>query len=193
MKSGNDQDGPSSMDREPQSFVDLGSDVTDPAQDFSNIEFEDLDTEDLNSLSAENRKTLIRNEIRKVVRQYGQDGISVSEICEVTGLSDTAVRNHLDALCKLREVYKQKRNKQLYLYYPNGKPLHGVGKKRIERGDTTLELQLAQGRNDDYFVHILEKRFSLMEGETTEGAIMFPLEMLDEFFDEINELAQEVE
>lgn len=193
MVSDEDRGNQSGQNDEPQSFVDLGSDVTDPAHELSNPEFESLEEKELESLSPENKKTLVRNEIRRIVRQYGEDGISVQEVCELTGLADSTVRNHLEALCKLREIYKQKRNKQLHLYYPNGKPLHGVGNKRIEGNETTLELQLAQGRNDQYFIHVLEKKFSLMEGETTEGAIMFPVEMVDELLYSVNALSQEVE
>jgi len=40
---------------------------------------------------------------------------------------------------------------------------------------------------------VQEKRFSLLEGERTEGAIMFPLEHLDEFFDQLDDLASEVD
>lgn len=153
----------------------------------------DLADQDLNELAPDNRKFLIRNELRKLVRQRPDQGITVRELSEVTGLSDTTVRNHLEKLCDLREVYKSKRNDQLYIYYPNGKPLHGIGTERIENGDSIIEMQLAKGRNDELQVHVLEKKFSLLDGETTEGAIMFPLKSIDEFFDKMNTLANEVE
>lgn len=141
------------------------------------------------------KKSVALDQVRGAVRKYGEDGISVSVIADMLDMSNETVRRHLETLCNLREVYKQKKNQQMYLYYPNGKPLHGIGTKRIESdgGDTILELQLAQGRHDELYFHITEKRFSLLEGERTEGAVMFPLEKLDELFTDLNELAEEVE
>lgn len=176
------------------SLVEFGSDISDPAVEVSDFELADLDGDRLEDLSPKNRKAVIRNEIRKVVREHGTRGITVSEVSEITGLSDSAVRTHLESLCKLREVYKQKRNKRLYLYYPNGKPIHSIGSERVENdGETALELKLAQGRNDQYFIHVLEKRFSLMEGETTEGAVMFPVELFEQFVEKGEKLISELE
>lgn len=152
-----------------------------------------VDPEQLNELAPENRKFLIRNKIRKLVRAHEAEGVTVRELSELTGISDATVRNHLEKLCDLREVYKHKRNDQLYIYYPNGKPLHGIEGKRIESGDTILDVQLAKGRDDSMQIHILEKRFTLLDGESTEGAIMFPLDAVDEVFEKLDELAKEVE
>lgn len=175
------------------SLVEFGSDISDPAVEVSDFGIDDLGSDKLQELSAKNRKAVIRNEIRKVVRKHGSNGITVSEVSEITGLSDSAVRSHLDTLCRLREVYRQKRNKRLYLYYPNGKPIHSVGTERVDDGsETILELKLAKGRDDQYFVHVLEKRFSLMEGETTEGAVMFPVNMFERFIEKGGKLVSEV-
>lgn len=161
--------------------------------DMSSLLSTDLVDQDLNDLAPENRKFLIRNELRKLVRECPEQGVTVRELSNATELSSTTVRNHLEKLCDLREVYKQKRNDQMYIYYPNGRPLHGIGSEKIESGDTIVEIQLAKGRNDQLQFHVLEKKFTLLEGETTEGAIMFPLDALDEFFDKMNSLASEVE
>lgn len=159
----------------------------------SSVLSSDLTDQDLNDLSPDNRTFLIRNELRQLVRKRPDQGITVRELSEITELSKTTVRNHLQKLCDLREVYKQKRNDQLYIYYPNGTPIHGIGSERIESGDTIIEAQLAKGRDDQLQFHVLEKKFSLLDGETTEGAIMFPLDAIDEFFDKMNSLASEVE
>lgn len=171
------------------SLLDLGSDATDPVEEFQN------DSEDKDSFSAEHRKAVALDQVRRAVRRFGEDGISVSEVAQVTDLTKKTVRRHLDTLCNLREVYRQKKGKQMYLYYPNGKPLHGIGTERIESddGETILEIQLAQGKNEDLFFHVTEKRFSLLEGETTEGAIIFPLDEVDEFFQKLEKLSSEVE
>lgn len=169
------------------SALELGSDLEDPLDDLSD------DTASVDGFGDEQSDTLAQDKIRRAVRKYGEDGITVSEIIEVTGLARNTVDKHLTRLRQLREVYRQKRNKQTYFYYPNGKPLHSFGKKRIEDGDTILDIQLAQGKNDDLYFHLTEKRFSLMEGETTEGAVIFPMSSLDEVFQKLQEFADEVD
>lgn len=169
------------------SALELGSDLEDPLDDLSD------DPTDVKSFGDNESDTLSQDKVRRAVRKFGEDGITVSEIVEITDLSRPTVDKHLERLRRLREVYRLKRGKQTYFYYPNGKPLHSFGKKRIEEGDTILDIQLAEGRNDELYFHLTEKRYSLMEGETTEGAVIFPLSSLDEVFQNLQDFAEEVE
>lgn len=172
---------------ESSSLLELGSRGRDPVEGL-----EDVETE--NSFSAEHKKAIALDQVRRAVRKHGENGVAVSDLVEITGLSRKTVDRHLDTLRKLREVYREKKGKQMYLYYPNGKPLHGVGSERIEctDGDTILELQLAQGREDELFFHVAEKRFSLLEGESHEGAIIFPTADVDELINKLESLREEV-
>lgn len=169
------------------SALELGSELEDPIDDLAD------DTPTVSGFGDDQSNTLAQDKIRRAVRKYGEDGITVSEIIEVTDLARNTVDKHLTRLRQLREVYRQKRDKQTYFYYPNGKPLYSFGKKRIEAGDTILDIQLAKGKNDDLYFHLTEKRFSLMEGETTEGAVIFPVSCIDEFFQKMQEFADEVD
>lgn len=169
------------------SALELGSDLQDPLDEFAD---DDLKVEGFGDMES---ATLAQDKVRRAVRKFGQDGITVSEIMEATGLARHTVDKHLTRLRQLREVYRQKRDKQTYFYYPNGKPLQSFGRKRIEDGDTILDIQIAKGKNDDLYFHLTEKRYSLMEGETTEGAVIFPLSSLDEMFQKLQEFADEVE
>jgi DNA-binding transcriptional ArsR family regulator len=169
------------------SALELGSDLQDPLDDLSEND------PNVSGFNDDGSDTLAQDQVRRAIRQYGEEGITVSEIMEVTELARNTVDKHLTRLRQLREVYRQKRDKQTYFYYPNGKPLHSFGKKRVEAGETMLDIQLAEGKNDDLYFHLTEKRFSLMEGETTEGAVIFPVSALDEVFQKLQEFADEVE
>lgn len=169
------------------SALELGSDLDDPLDEFGEDDIE------ISGFGDPESETLAQDKVRRAVRKYGEDGITTSEIMEVTGLARNTVDKHLTRLRQLREVYRQKRDKQTYFYYPNGKPLHSFGRKRIEDGETILDIQIAQGKNDDLYFHLTEKRYSLMEGETTEGAVIFPLSSLDDLFQKLQEFADEVE
>lgn len=178
-------------DEEPDgvSLLDLGTDVGQSVDD------EKENPRDPDKFTERYEKSVMLDQVRGVVRQYGQDGISASVVGDMVEVSTETARKHLENLRRLREVYKQKNNKQVHLYYPNGRPLHGLGTRRIESsdGDLILEVQLAQGKDEKLFFHIKEKRFSLLEGERTEGAVMFPLEHVDKLFSHLNDLASEVE
>ena len=171
------------------SLLELGTDSA------KSIDKSDEDIQDPDQFKEKYDKTIILDQIRGIVRQYGEDGIAASVVADMADVTTDTARRHLNKLCSLREVYKQKKNKQVWLYYPNGKPLHGIGTRRIEspKDDIVFELQLAQGKHDDLYFHMKEKRFSLLEGERTEGAVMFPMDRLDDFISEMNELASEVE
>ena len=178
------------VDDEPDgvSLLDLGTDAAHP------VNRDDEDIRDPDEFTEKFEKSVLKDQIRAIVRKYGEDGIAASVVADMVDVTTETARNHLNDLCQLREVYKQKQNKQAYLYYPNGKPLHGLGSKRVEAdgGDLIFEFQLAHGRNDELYYHVKEKRFSLIEGERTEGAIMFPVDKMDEFFEKMTELQEEV-
>ena len=86
----------------------------------------------------------------------GEDGLSVEEIVEITNNDRRTIQKHLDALEGLREVYSQKKNKSLTLYYPNGRPLHQLGKIRFNWGPI-FEVYIAQGPKKKTFFYILRR------------------------------------
>lgn len=167
-----------------KSLLDIGSDIQDPIESDENDSVDSLIEED-------STQTMSLHKIRKAVRRWGEDGISVQEIEAATDLNRKTIERHLETLCHLREVYRQKRTGNLTLYYPNGKPLHSFGKKRVESGETIIDIQLAEGKNDNNLVHVTEKRYSLLEGETIEGAVIFPVDAVDDVCKKLKEFAEE--
>jgi predicted transcriptional regulator len=144
------------------------------------VEYE-LDKDQMKQLDPETKEILVRDKVRRSVRKMGEDGLSISEIIKLTGFDRKTVVGHLRVLESLREVYSQRKNGKLILYYPNGKPLHNLGKKRIEYGGSVLEISIAQGQKKKLFFYILEKKYTIIDGEVSEGAILLPLDNLDEF------------
>ncbi len=148
----------------------------------------ELGQEQMKQLSPDVRDTLIRSKIRKTVRELGERGLTVAEIVNCTGFDNNIVTKHLKALEGLREVYSHRKGKRLVLYYPNGRPLHQLGKKRFDWGNPILEIYLAKGPNDGNFFYILEKKYTIIEGEVSEGAVMIPLDRIDEFIQALKDL-----
>lgn len=148
----------------------------------------ELDKDQVKQLSPEVREILTRDKIRRAIRKLGEDGLSVEEIIEITGNDKKTVLKHLAVLEGLREVYSQKKNKVFTLYYPNGKPLHQLGKIRFDWNNPIFEIYIAQGQKDKIFFYILEKKYTILEGEVSEGAIMLPIDRLDEFTNALRQL-----
>ncbi len=147
-----------------------------------------LDEKQRKFLSPETREILAREKVRRAIRNYGTDGLSIEEIIELTGLERATIRKHLNKLTGLREVYSQKKNKKLTLYYHNGRPLHQLGVKKLDFDNPILEICIAQGPKDNLFFYILEKRFTILDGEVPEGAVMVPFNKLDEFIAALQDL-----
>ncbi|OPY52577.1 MAG: hypothetical protein A4E49_01811 [Methanosaeta sp. PtaU1.Bin112] len=151
----------------------------------------ELDKNQMKQLDPETREVLVRDKVRRSVRKMGEDGLSIAEIIKLTGFDRKTVVGHLRVLEGLREVYSQKKNGKLTLYYPNGKPLHNLGKKRIEYDNSILEISIAQGQKKKLFFYILEKKYTIIDGEVSEGAILLPLESLDEFVEALRTFREE--
>lgn len=151
----------------------------------------ELDKNQMKQLDPETREILVRDKVRRSVRKMGEDGLSIAEIIKLTGFDRKTVVGHLRVLEGLREVYSQKKNGKLTLYYPNGKPLHNLGKKRIESDNSILEISIAQGQKKKLFFYILEKKYTIIDGEVSEGAILLPLEGLDEFVEALRTFREE--
>jgi len=152
----------------------------------------DLKEEQLKMVSPSVREVLVRDSIRRAIRRFGEEGISVDEISELTGFTRNTIQKHLKTLIGLREVYAQKKNRNLTLYYPNGKPLHHLGKVKFDWNNPIFEIYIAQGPKENLFFYILEKRYSILEGEVSEGAVMVPVEHLDEFVEELKNLRDRI-
>ena len=169
------------------------SDIEKMDLPFSDDEAEyELDQEQMRQLSPEVRDSLIRNKIRKTIRKLGEDGLSIVEIANYTGFDNNIISKHLKALEGLREVYSHKKGKRLTLYYPNGRPLHQLGKKRFDWGNPIIEIYLAKGPKEVTYFYILEKKYTIVEGEVSEGAVMVPINHLDEFIQALTELSDKI-
>jgi hypothetical protein len=152
-----------------------------------------INEDEFKKFDPETKEMFIREEIRFAIRKYGSDGLTVDELVQIINHDKKTIKKHLDLLIGLREVYSQKKNKRLVLYYPNGKPLHSVNKKILEMGNTYFEISLASGPRDKLFFHILEKRVSLLDNDKAEGAILVPLGNLDEFINILKEIQKDAE
>lgn len=154
----------------------------------SEVPFDEWAKNEIKNISPEVKSALVEEAVRRAVRKYGEDGLTIDEIVKITGYARSTIQNHLNNLCALREIYSIKRGKRLTLYYPNGKPLWGIGTSKFEIGPSIFEITLARGPGNRLYYHILEKKYTILEGEKAEGGILLPVEGLNNFIEELKKL-----
>ena len=142
----------------------------------------------LNGWSRSAKEDFLREKVRQILFKHGWEGLTVTEIAHLAEVTEPTARRYLEKLTSIREAYSVKRKANLTLYYPNGKPLHALGKYKIEQPPYILESILAEGPGKRILVHITEKRYSILEGETTEGGILLPLELVSKLIDNLKNL-----
>jgi len=142
------------------------------------------------TLKRQAKESLGMERVRRALFEHGRNGLTPPEVAGLVRLSEPTVRKHLERLCSIREAYVVMRQANLRLYYPNGEPLHGMGRARIEEGPYIIETVLARGPEERLFIHITEKRFSVLEGERTEGGVLVPLDSVNELIEEMRKLKE---
>ena len=167
--------------------------------DFEGLSLSDFDISDyidmteesgisLKGLSRRAREALTLERVRHVLFLNGREGLTAAEVAGFATISEPTARRYLDRLCSIREAYSVLRKTNARYYYPNGEPLHGLGKYRVDQGPHVVETVLARGPEDRLFLHITEKRFSILEGEKVEGGIMIPFELIDQITEQMKKL-----
>lgn len=161
--------------------------------DFDTLSFPSIgDTKpmDLKGWSRSAKEDFLREKIRQILFKHGWEGLTVTEVAHLAEVTEPTTRRYLEKLTSIREAYSVKRKANLTLYYPNGTPLHALGKYKIEQPPYILESVLAKGPGEKILIHIIEKRYSILEGETTEGGILLPLELVPKLIDNLKKLME---
>lgn len=145
---------------------------------------------DLSGWTRSAKEEYLQEKVRRVLYQYGRNGLTSSEIANLAGISEPTARKYLEKLRSIRDSYYLKRRANLILYYPNGKPLHGFGHYRFIDGVNVIEAVLAEGPNENMYIHITEKRDTILEGEITEGGVMIPVSLIPKLKDSFDKLIE---
>ncbi len=121
-----------------------------------------------------------------VLRQ-NPDGVTAKMVSEIVGVSDRRSREILEELVSKREAYSRKVQKNVKLYYPNGKLIHKYLQESKEFGNQIFRLSFHEGKREP-ILQIQERKFSLLEGEKVEGSIFIELSNLEGLVNFIKEM-----
>ncbi len=159
------------------------------------VELSNLRTDvELSGLPLNTRESLSTERVRYTLYKYGREnGITALQCSKLSGIAEPTTRKYLEKLCLIREAYSTKVGKTA-LYFPNGEPLHGFGRYRIEDNPPyVVEAVLSRGPRNGLLIHLTEKRFSVIDGELVQGGIVIPIEYVDKLVNAMKNLKKKGE
>lgn len=126
-----------------------------------------------------------KRRIKKVVKRH-PDGVAAPEVAGLVDVAESTARRHLNELKREREVYSRKVS-DTTVWYPNGELIHPYLRFAIDLKGKTYRFSVQEGRSGP-LVQIQERSYSLLDGESVEGAIFVEYDELDGFAEALEEL-----
>ncbi|MBI2077220.1 MAG: helix-turn-helix transcriptional regulator [Euryarchaeota archaeon] len=114
------------------------------------------------------------------------DGMATTDLADHLGVSPPTVQKALERLERERHVYSRTVGKT-HVWYPNGRLIHPYLQLRKEANGRIYLFVAREGRAGP-LIQIVEKSFSLLSGEKTEGSIFVEEAALDDFAKGLEEL-----
>lgn len=137
-----------------------------------------LSPEEINSLKPDHREIYIRNVINEILK-ISPNGITISDINDITGFNRLTIGKHLEHLASIREAYK-KENRRGATYFKNGRLVHPTGQKDIEVGSKTFSF-IRIKNNEGEYIYIQEKEEDIYKNLKVKGGILIPLDSFQSF------------
>lgn len=153
----------------------------------SEIEF---DEEEYRSLPPDKKEKRVFQTINSLLHNH-PEGLTRSDIQEVTPFGRKTIDKHLEKLVALNEGYVRRRG-GTDVYYPNGKLLHdGVNDKKELNGKTfqIKHLENVSGK----LVYIQEIEDDEYGSEQVKGGLLIPQNMFSDFTTWLREAADKME
>lgn len=154
----------------------------------SAIETEILNEPELQSLSAEKKERYYSKIIREILSN-SEDGITRSEIQELTGFSLDAISRHLDKLVAMNFAYVKKFGRTK-VYFPNSKTLHSSGKFTFSVGEKKYILHEIDNPSRSN-VYIQERKEDEFGAENISGGILVSKDDFSNFISNLEVFKEE--
>ncbi len=147
-----------------------------------NLPDEVLEKEAFKTFPAKEKEEYISNLLKKILN-LNDDGVTISQIREATGMTYSTIWHHLEILSCTAQAHKISRG-NLDIYYHNGTMSH---LNEYEHGKAKYFISTAKNREGN-FVCIHEKRQNRMGNHTITEGISIPVELIDNFIAELNKV-----
>jgi hypothetical protein len=141
------------------------------------------------TLRASDRTGYVRKVILDLLDDNRADGLTISDVEELTGFNRDTVAKHLDVLVASREVYKAGTNSARY--HKNGRVLHYHHMDNKVFGKRQYTFYYLNNPEGD-FIYIQEKKVGRFQTVETKGGIMISTDELPKFIGELSAFARDV-
>ena len=146
--------------------------------------------EDMENLAPNKRHEYARLLIHSILEDNKQ-GLTPADVVKATGFDEKTVRNHLEYLSAVREVYKKEYNGRLAVYFPNGRLLHPYRDVQTSLGDTSYSFKEIENTFGEWIYVQEKKRDRMSSSVKLVGGIMIPKEQAMEFVEALKNFIEE--
>ncbi|MBI2134815.1 winged helix-turn-helix transcriptional regulator [Candidatus Woesearchaeota archaeon] len=147
-----------------------------------NLPKEILEKEAFKTLPAKEKEEYVSNLLKKIL-DLNEDGITISQIREATGMTYSTIWHHLEILSCTAQAHKISRG-NLDVYYHNGTMNH---LNEYDGGKAKYSISSVKNREGN-FVCIHEKRQNRLGNHTITTGISIPVELIDNLVAELNKV-----
>lgn len=141
---------------------------------------------EIENLGPEEKKEYYRLVISEILKK-NPNGITASQIVDLTGFDHRTVTKHLDFLTAVREAYKKEFGPRTVIYYPNHSLSEPSTKETYQIGDSYYTF--SQIQNDfGEFLYIQEKKKDSKNIFTTIGGIIISVDAIDDFISHLQNI-----
>ncbi len=146
--------------------------------------------EDIQKMSPQDKKKFLRALIHKAIKM-NQNGVTIHQISDITGIDRRTVANHLEYLLATREIYTRQIGVRTSLFYPNHTAVRPTIDKDIKIDNKYYSFQLIENPFGK-FLSIQEKTKDEYNLYTTIGGLMVNVESLGELMRYLEEFKREI-
>ena len=147
-----------------------------------NLPKELLEKDSFKTLPAKKKEEYVGNLLKKIL-ELNNEGITISQIREATGLTYSTIWHHLEILSCTAQGHKISRG-NLDVYYPAGEVKH---LNDYDKGNAKYTISTVKNNEGSFFC-IHEKRQNRLGNHTVCKGINIPFELLDELLKELNNI-----
>jgi len=141
------------------------------------------------TMRAKDKTKFARKVILDALEAHRADGLSISELAEITGFTRDTISKHLEVLVASREVYKA--GESSARYHKNGRVLHYHHMENKRFGKRLYTFYYLNNPDGD-FVYIQEKETGRFRTVEDKGGIMVSIDDLPQFITELQGFLREM-
>lgn len=139
-----------------------------------------LSSEEIKTLRPDERETYIKNVVKDILDKK-KNGVSISDVVELTGFTRITIGKHLQHLASIREAYK-KETRGGAIFFKNGRLVHPTGQSQINVGNKVFAFYRLENDDGEFF-YIQEKEEDIYKALKVKGGIMIPVKHFQSFLD----------